>query len=66
MSNTIEEVKNTLAIEEIKSFLNIVLAIEILEYEDSNFLAYDAQRRTEDKMKLLKKAIFLIENSLVS
>ncbi len=34
-----------------------VLAIEMLEYEDANYLAYNAKKRSEEKMRLLQEAL---------
>jgi len=34
-----------------------VLAVEMLEREDKNYLAYDTKRNSEEKIKLLQEAL---------
>jgi hypothetical protein len=39
--------------------LEILYAIELLEYHDKNHLAHDNKKRSEEKQKLLSRAISL-------
>jgi hypothetical protein len=43
------------------SYVRIVLAIEMLEYENKNYLAYDDKRRCEIKMELLENAMTMLQ-----
>lgn len=38
----------------IKSYINMLQGIELLEYEDKNFLAGDNKSRAEEKIELLR------------
>jgi hypothetical protein len=52
---------------EIISKLRIVLAIEMLEYEDMNYLAGNNKSRSEEKMALLTEILqtFIKENYFI-
>ena len=45
----------------LKSYLTIVLAIEMLEYEDKNYLRYSNKQNSEEKIVLLKSALAELE-----
>ena len=44
-------------VEGLKSDLEKVLAIEMLEYHDKNYLSFDNKRNSEEKQELLKDAL---------
>lgn len=48
---------------ELLGIIRLLLGIELIEYEDQIFLAYDNKRRSEEKIKMLREALFLVETS---
>ncbi len=47
--------------EKMKSLLNKLLGISLLEYEDMNYLSGNVKGRAEEKIKMLRELIFLCE-----
>ncbi len=46
---------------ELTEILEVLLAIELLEYHNKGYLAYDNKRRSEERQKLIKRALRLIK-----
>ena len=47
----------------IKSYLEQLYAIELLEYHNKNYLSGDNKTRSEERQRILKDCIELIDNN---
>ena len=50
----------------LKSKIEKVLAIEMLEYHDKNYLAFDNKRNSEEKQELLRECVSELNKEAVS